>query len=119
MEDGANYEIDDSCGKGADNKTDNAVKDGVFGFFDFAGIAGRSHVTDATNDDDYNGYDAEYANNCIKNGGNIGFKSVATTTNFVDLLAYSKFSNNIVHLINPLLYLVLFYNVSSKNAIVN
>ena len=57
--------VDNGKGQYTDNKTNNAIKNSVFGFFNLAGVAGGGHVLDATNDDDDYGYDAEDANYSI------------------------------------------------------
>ena len=43
-----NDKVDDSEGKDTNNKTDDAVEDGVFGFFNFAWVALGGHILDAT-----------------------------------------------------------------------
>ena len=42
-----NDEVDYGGGEGADNETDGGVKDCIFGFFGFAGVASRGHVLEA------------------------------------------------------------------------
>ena len=49
-----NDKVDDSEGKDTNNKTDDAVEDGVFGFFNFTSVTRRSHVADTTNNNDDN-----------------------------------------------------------------
>ncbi len=60
-----NDEVDDGESEDTDNQTNHAVKDGVFGFFDFAGVARGSHILDATNNDDYDGDETKNANDAI------------------------------------------------------
>ena len=65
----ADDKVDNHEGKCADDKTNASVKDGFFGFFDFAGIARRSHILDASDDNVNNGYEPSYADNGAKNIG--------------------------------------------------
>ncbi len=50
-----NDPVDDSKSERADSDTDRGVEDGVFGFFDFASVAGGGNVVDAANNDEYDG----------------------------------------------------------------
>ena len=52
------YKLGDSEGKSANNEPDTGVKNSIFSFFDFSGVASRSHITDAADDDEYNCYNA-------------------------------------------------------------
>ncbi len=65
-----NDEVDDGEGENADNETDDGVEDGIFGFFGFARIAGRSHVLNATDDDEDNGDQARDSDNAVQNVDN-------------------------------------------------
>ena len=57
--------VDDSKGKGANDKANDSIDDGFFGFVDFAGVAGGSHIIDAANYDKDYGYDTEDTNDDI------------------------------------------------------
>ena len=50
-----NGEVDDGEREDDDDEADTGIEDSFFGFFEFAGIPGRCHVVDATNDDIYDG----------------------------------------------------------------
>ncbi len=54
-----NDEVDDGKRQYADCEADETVKDGLFAFFDFAGIAVGSHVVDATNNHDHDADNTE------------------------------------------------------------
>lgn len=58
-------EVNNGEGKDADYKTNEAVEDGVFGFFDFASIARRSHVINTADNHHYYADEAEYTNDGI------------------------------------------------------
>ena len=92
-----NDEVDNSKGKDTNNETDNAIEDGVFGFFDFASITRRGHVGDATDDDNNNTDEAEDADNSVENGNDITLKVVVI--GFIDRLYFgdTKFCDNIFH----------------------
>ena len=66
-----NDEVDDGESEDTDNQTNHAVKDGVFGFFDFAGVASRGHVANATDENDDDGNDAENTDDGVKDIGDI------------------------------------------------
>lgn len=49
------YEVDDGKRKSGDNEADDGVEDGLFGFLEFIGVTGGSHVIDATDEDENDG----------------------------------------------------------------
>ena len=59
--------VDYRKGEGADDETDTGIKDGVFGFFELAGVALGGHVVYATDDDEDNGYDTQDGDDGIQN----------------------------------------------------
>lgn len=52
--DGFDCKVNDCEGESDYYKSNNRIQNSIFGFFDFAGIASRGHVADATdnNEDD-------------------------------------------------------------------
>ena len=59
---GVGYEGGDYFGESDNSKTDEGVSDGFFGFVEFACVARRGGVGDATVDNEYSGDYACYAN---------------------------------------------------------
>ena len=83
LEDIRNDEVDDGECENNDYETNDTVKNGILGFFDFAGITRRSHIADtADNDDDY-GDDTKNGNNCIDNASDAVDEVAFTVTNCV------------------------------------
>ena len=60
--DGIDGKLGDGEGEGADSETDSGVKDSVFGFFNFAGVAGGGHILDAAIDNNDDGDETENTN---------------------------------------------------------
>ena len=82
-ENSTNGEIDDGKGQITNNEADNSVKDSIFSFLNFTGVTGRSHVIDATDDDENNRDDTADADDDIENVLNDRgelFRSTTTTT---------------------------------------
>lgn len=59
FEETSDDEVDNGEGEGGNYETDDGVKNGLFGFFDFGGITGGSHVIDAAYYNKDGGDDAE------------------------------------------------------------
>ena len=65
--DDADNEVDDGGGKYTDDETNTSIKNGIFGFFEFASIAGGGHVEDTTNNNSNDGDNAENKDNTVDN----------------------------------------------------
>lgn len=65
FEETSDDEVDNGEGEGGNYETDDGVKNGLFGFFDFGGITGGSHVIDAAYYNKDGGDDAEDADDGI------------------------------------------------------
>ena len=74
-----NDEVDYGESENTDNKTDEAIKDGILCFLDFASVTRGSHVVNAT-DNHYDDADkTEYADDAVDNADNVALKiGVAT-----------------------------------------
>lgn len=68
--------VDDREGKHADNKTNDAIEDGILSLLDFASITRGGHVGDTANNNDDNGDNAEDKNDVVDDLLNIGSKIV-------------------------------------------
>ncbi len=47
-----NDEVDNGEGESTDNEADDGVENSVFGFFDFGSVTRRSHILNATDDNE-------------------------------------------------------------------
>ena len=63
-----NNEINNGKGEDDDDKADNGIEDGVFGFLDFGNVALGGHILDATDDDKQYGQDPGDADNDVDDG---------------------------------------------------
>ena len=77
LEDIRNYKVNDGKGQDNDNEANETVENSIFGFFDFAGVTRRNHITNATDDYDDYGYDAKNTDDTVKNINDIISEIVA------------------------------------------
>ena len=68
--DDADGPVDDSKREGANSKTNKSIENSLFGFFEFAGVAGGSHILNTTDNDKNYSNDAGDGNNRVKNTSN-------------------------------------------------
>ncbi len=93
----ADDKVDDSERQDADNETNQTVKDGVFSFFNLAGIARRGHVVDAADNHHDDTDDAEHADDTVKNGSDRLVERSFAVINIFSRFADGKFGDEIFH----------------------
>ena len=76
-------EVGDGEGECANDEADDGVENGFLGLFDFAWVAGRSHIMDATDYDKDYGDDADTTNDGVENVGDGVWKLFAVSSTAV------------------------------------
>ena len=88
----ADNEVDNHEGECANNKTNTGIKDGFFSFFGFAGVARRSHILDAADNNVDNGNEPSYADNGAENASDGSRKSVGGIVITASSVCYGCYS---------------------------